>query len=78
MGDHKREKSYYEQSLAVDPGDPIALYGLAKVAEAQGDSESAREFAASCFRAIAHSNDEIVKVGLLDLLLVQWPDAADQ
>ena len=66
-------KHYYEQSLAHNPGNPRALYGLANVLLEQGEIELARNHAAKCHEAILQSEDEIDR-GLLDLIAKRWPE----
>jgi Tfp pilus assembly protein PilF len=67
-------KHYYEQSLAHSPENPMALYGLAALALEVGDLELAKSYATRSYRATVHGDDEIAKIGLLDLILKQWPD----
>jgi tetratricopeptide (TPR) repeat protein len=69
-------KHYYEQSLAFNPDNPRALYGLAEVAREQGETEIARQYAFRCHRAIEESEDEIAKQALLELLVRHWPEVA--
>lgn len=68
---------YYEESLVSNPENAGALYGLATVALDQGHLEQAEQYAKRCHTAILRSDDdEVLKQGLLDLLLKQWPDIA--
>ena len=67
-------KHYYEQSLAFVPENPRALYGLAKVAREQGETEVARDYALRSYKALNKHNDNDVKQGLLSLLVTQWPE----
>ena|ERR1700691_3397622 len=76
MGNFELERQYHEQSLAVSPEDPIALYGLAKVALKLGELTVAQQHAKKCYEAILRSDDEIVKEGLLDMVLKDWPEVA--
>ena len=69
-------KRYYQQSLASDPENAIALYGLAAVALDQGDPVTARHYAIRCHASIVRADDEILKTGLLDLIAKNWPDLA--
>jgi len=70
---------YYEESLASDPENARALYGLATVALDQGQLEIARQYAKRSHAAILRRNDdEVLKQGLLDLLLKHWPDIAEK
>jgi hypothetical protein len=76
MGNFQLEKQYNEQSLAVSPEDPITLYKLAGVALKLGEPEIAKHYATRCHEAILQSGDEIVKQGLLDMVLKDWPEVA--
>ena len=67
-------KRWYEQSLASDPENARALYGLAAVALNENDATTARRYATRCYASILRSDDEILKVGLLDLIAKNWPD----
>jgi len=71
-------KLYYEQSLARDPENGRALYGLAAIALDEGDPVTARQCATRCYTSIQRSDDEILKVGLLDLIAKNWPDLAEK
>jgi Tfp pilus assembly protein PilF len=72
-GDLRLVKHYYEQSLAHNPENPRALYGLANVSLEQGETEQAKRYATKCYEAIRQSDDEIDR-GLLELLAKQWPE----
>ena len=74
LGNQQLVKHYYEQSLTSDPENPQALYGLANVAQEQGELEIAKQYAARCHRAIVQGNDEMMKRGLLDLVVKRWPE----
>ena len=67
-------KHYYEQSLAFDPENSRALYGLAKVALEEGEIETARRYAVRCHAALLRDDDGVIKKGLLELLGNHWPD----
>jgi Tfp pilus assembly protein PilF len=69
---------YYEESLASDPENARALYGLATVALDQGQLETAKQYATRCHTAILRCDDEVLKQGLLDLLVKHWPDIAEK
>jgi len=71
--DLPRAQRYYERSLASDPEDPMALYGLAKVAYEQGRHDVAQDYAERCYAAVTHSDDPITH-GILDLLVHRLPD----
>ena len=72
--DQRLVKHYYELSLTHNPENPMALYGLAKVALEGSEPQIAKEFATRCYRAILQGNDEVMKQGLLDLVLLHWPE----
>jgi|HubBroStandDraft_3_1064219.scaffolds.fasta_scaffold73277_2 tetratricopeptide (TPR) repeat protein len=73
-GDLNLAKHYYEQALAYNPENSSALYGLACVSLQLGDTQSAKEFAKRSYEAILRGDDDIVKAGLLDLIVKQWPE----
>jgi len=70
-------QNYYQESLAADPENARALYGLATINLDQGELEIARQYAARCYIAVMRCGDEVLKQGLLDLLLKHWPDIAE-
>jgi tetratricopeptide (TPR) repeat protein len=74
IGDTQLVKRYYDQSLAFVPENPRALYGLAKIAREQGETEAAREYALRSYQALKKQDDGTVKQGLLELLIAQWPE----
>jgi len=69
-------KHYYEQSLRAYPENPRALFGLAKVASEQGEQEAAQEYARRCYKAVTSSDEDVINEGLLELLLLHWPEVA--
>ena len=73
MGDHSRIRRYYEQSLASNPDNPMALYGLAKALHRQGETELAKEYATKCFRSVQHSESQLDR-GLVELIVATWPE----
>ena|ERR1700730_18282887 len=75
-GDLDLEKHCYEQSLACNPENPQALYGLARVSLEHGEPETAKQFAKRSYDAILSGDDEFVKAGLLGLIVKQWPEIA--
>jgi tetratricopeptide (TPR) repeat protein len=75
MGDVRRVRQYYERSLASNPGNPGALYGLAKVLLREGATEEANELPTKCYQSIRQSQSELDRA-LLDLLLDAWPQFA--
>jgi tetratricopeptide (TPR) repeat protein len=76
MGDLNLAKRHYEQSLAYNPENPSALYGLACVSLQLGETQTAEQFAKRSYEAILQSDDEFAKAGLLDLIVKQWPEIA--
>lgn len=78
MGNSQLEKQYCEQSLVFNAENPRALYGLAKIAREQGEVEIAKQYAARCHKAIIEGDDEIVKAGLLDLVMMHWPELGEK
>jgi Flp pilus assembly protein TadD len=78
MGNQQLAGCYYRQSLAFVPENPRALYGLAEIERERGELETAREYAARCYKAIVQGDDEITKQGLLDLVIKHWPEVADK
>jgi tetratricopeptide (TPR) repeat protein len=67
-------KHYFERSLVSNPEDPMALYGLADAALEEGQPDIAKQLAQRCYRAIMRVDNELVKKGLLDLVLKSWPE----
>jgi tetratricopeptide (TPR) repeat protein len=72
LGKAELVKSYYQQSLAFNPENSRALYGLAKVAKEQGEVELARAYAVRCHKALL-SGEDFLKDAQLELLLKHWP-----
>ncbi len=68
-------KHYYQQSLAFSPENSPALYGLAKVAKAQGELGLAKEYAARCRSALVEGDDFLRDSWLetLETFLKDWP-----
>jgi len=54
------------------------LYGLAKIAREQGEPDVARQYAARCHKAIVEGDNEIMKEGLLELVVKNWPEFAEK
>jgi Tfp pilus assembly protein PilF len=76
--DRASAKRYYEQSLASDPENARALYGLAAIALHESDPVTARQYATRCHMSMLRSDDEILKASLLDLIEKNWPDLAEK
>jgi len=77
LGDLERVKHCYQQSLSFNPENPCALLGLANVLKEQGEPELAKSYAARCYKSLMHG-DDFLKDALLETLLKEWPDVADQ
>ena len=75
-GDVELAKRYYEQSLAVNPENLRAFYGLARLSREQGAAEAAKQYAARCYRALMRNDDDMLSQGWLELLLKNWPELA--
>ncbi|HEU5410400.1 MAG TPA: tetratricopeptide repeat protein [Candidatus Acidoferrales bacterium] len=73
IGDLPGAKEYNEQALAHGPDNPMALYGLAKVLNEQGEPELAKQYAAKCKEAVVRSGSEIHQA-VLDLIAKRWPE----
>ena len=73
MGDHRRVRHYYEQSLVSNPNNRMALYGLAKALYRQGETELAKQYAAKCYQSIQDSESHLDRA-LLELVLDTWPE----
>ena len=70
-------QSYYERSLRANPTNPRALYGLAVIALDRGDRETAREYASRCYAELANrDDDDVMREGLLPLVVKHWPEIA--
>lgn len=57
LGKTELVKHYYQESLALSPEHPRALYGLAKAAKDQGELGLAKEYAARCKKALMEGDD---------------------
>jgi hypothetical protein len=68
-------KRYYQESLALCPENPVALYGLAKVATNESDVGLAREYAARCREALMEGEVSLrdVRLETLETLSKDWP-----
>lgn len=75
LGDLSRVRHYYQHSLAFNPENPHALYGLADVAKEEGELELAKEYAARCYKALIEG-DDFLKDARLETLLKRWPEVA--
>jgi Tfp pilus assembly protein PilF len=75
-GDWASAKRYYSQSLACDPENARAFYGLAAVALHEGDPVTARQYATRCNTSILRSDGEILN--LLDSIVKNWPELVEK
>lgn len=73
IGDLRRVRSYYEQSLASNPENTRSLYGLARALQREGETNLAMQYASKCYESIQNSEDELDRA-LLELLLDSWPE----
>jgi tetratricopeptide (TPR) repeat protein len=76
MGDLQRVRHYYQQSLASDPNDVAALYGLAEALHRHGETELAKQYAFKCYHAVQQGQDEAHRA-LVEMILAVWPDLND-
>jgi tetratricopeptide (TPR) repeat protein len=49
IGDRQRVRHYFEQSLASNPNNSRALFGLAKALHREGKTELAKQYADKCY-----------------------------
>ncbi len=75
IGDLHRVRRYYEKSLASDPDNSKALYGLANALQRQGETELAKRYATKCYQSIRDSESDLDQA-LLELVLHGWPELA--
>lgn len=73
VGDLQRIRRYYEQSLASNPDNARALYGLAKTLQRQGETERAKQCATKCYQALQGSGSELDRI-LFELVVDSWPE----
>jgi tetratricopeptide (TPR) repeat protein len=73
VGDLRRVRGYYEGCLASDPGNSLALFGLAKVLLRQGETDRAQEYASKSYDAIKTSEREVDEA-LAELIVKLWPN----
>ena len=72
MGDQRRVRQYYEQSLSHIPDDAQALYGIARSMLLSGETSLAEEYAARSYRLCKQGGTK-ADVGLADFIVKQWP-----
>jgi len=65
-------KGYYEQSLAFDPENARALYGLARVYLELGEAPIAEKYARRCYDAAKQGTDSRNRIWL-ELIAKRWP-----
>jgi hypothetical protein len=75
LGKIELVKRYYRESLALSPENPVALYGLAKVATNESDFGLAREYAARCRKALMEGEDFLrdARLETLETPSKDWP-----
>lgn len=73
LGDLPRVRRYCEQSLAMSPASPLALFCMADILRKQGEEELARQNATQAYRIGSQQDTEISR-GVIELLLRHWPD----
>jgi Tfp pilus assembly protein PilF len=73
-GNPVRVRQYYEKSLANDPENPRALYGIAKFYLERGERGLAESYATRCHEAIARSDDPTACRSLQEMLSKRWPE----
>jgi tetratricopeptide (TPR) repeat protein len=74
IGDVRRVRRYYEQSLAANPDNARALYGLAKALQREGDAERAKEYAVRCYHVLQQGRGSELDRALLELVVAGWPE----
>ena len=72
-GDLDAARSYLEQVLIYEPGNALALFGIADILEKQGKSTEAKDLATHSY-SIAAASDTDESRGLQELLVKKWPD----
>ena len=75
LGKTELVKRYYQESLALSPENPVALYGLAKAARDEGDFGLGKEYAARCHKALIEGEEFLrdARLESLEMLLKDWP-----
>jgi tetratricopeptide (TPR) repeat protein len=75
LGKTELSKRYYQESLALSPENPVALYGLAKAAKDEGEFGLGKEYAARCHKALVEGEDFLrdARLESLEMLLKDWP-----
>jgi len=66
-------RKYYEMALKDSSENVPSLYGMADVLEAQGDFQTAKEYAVRCYRLALTSEDRLNQ-GFIDLLEKRFPN----
>ena len=65
--DRSRIKHYCEQLLKYDPENPMALYRSAQIANGEGRTDDARQYATKCHQILVKLEDwDFVKQGLFE------------
>jgi tetratricopeptide (TPR) repeat protein len=75
LGKTELSKRYYQESLALSPENPVALYGLAKVATNESDFGLAKEYATRCHKALVEGEEFLrdARLETLEMLVKDWP-----
>jgi hypothetical protein len=73
LGDLTLVRHYREQTLTYSEDDPVALYGLADILFRQGETDKAKQYAASAYELCVRRSGEHDK-SLLDLIAKRWPE----
>jgi Tfp pilus assembly protein PilF len=76
MGNQQQATNYYKKSLASNPNDPVALYGLAQALRRQGETVAAKECASKCYRVVLHTEAPVRQL-LMEMILEDWPELAE-
>jgi len=75
LGKIELVKRYYRESLVLSPENPVALYGLAKVATNESDFGLAKEYATRCHKALVEGEEFLrdARLETLEMLVKDWP-----
>ena len=72
-GDLESARHYSEQAILYGPGNPTALFGMAKVLLDQGEARLAREYAAECYEISLRGGTELDR-SRIELIVRLWPE----
>jgi len=75
LGKTELSKRYYQESLALSPENPVALYGLAKAAKDEGNFGFGKEYAVRCHKALIEGEEFLrdARLESFEMLLKDWP-----